>query len=234
MTLEVFRYDLIKKIGADNFKKVRSAKIGIAGAGGLGSNCAVNLVRVGFEKLTIVDFDRVDAANLDRQFYFLDQVGMDKVEALEKELRNCFAFTRRQAAADLGDILSPRSMLALENALDDADTDVRIQSVRSLVKLHAGSGLSKALKNECRRVREIAAQGLGDLVKEWGPMSVFPLLLPGLEERDSLVRKAVTDAIAKCGPENVEILIRAMDNPNLNVCINAMDAIGKIKDMFFV
>jgi sulfur carrier protein ThiS adenylyltransferase len=48
MTLEAFHDNLIKKIGGDNFKKVRSARIGIAGAGGLGSNCAANLVRVGF------------------------------------------------------------------------------------------------------------------------------------------------------------------------------------------
>ena len=86
MTLEIFYGNLIKKMGGDNFKKIRSARIGIAGAGGLGSNCAANLVRVGFEKLTIVDFDCVDAANLDRQFYFLDQVGMYKVEALKINL----------------------------------------------------------------------------------------------------------------------------------------------------
>ena len=86
MSLKVFRDNLINKMGRDSFKKVRSARIGIAGAGGLGSNCAVNLVRVGFEKLTIVDFDRIDAGNLDRQFYFLDQVGMDKIEALKINL----------------------------------------------------------------------------------------------------------------------------------------------------
>ncbi|MDO8536254.1 MAG: sulfur carrier protein ThiS adenylyltransferase ThiF [Candidatus Omnitrophota bacterium] len=87
MTIEAFRADLIKKMGEDNFNKVRSVRIGIAGAGGLGSNCALNLVRVGFEKFTIADFDCVDASNLDRQFYFLDQVGMYKVEALKTNLR---------------------------------------------------------------------------------------------------------------------------------------------------
>ena len=84
--IEAFRADLIKKMGEKNFNKVRSARVGIAGAGGLGSNCALNLVRVGFEKLTVADFDRVDASNLDRQFYFLDQVGTYKVEALKTNL----------------------------------------------------------------------------------------------------------------------------------------------------
>jgi len=65
---------------------VQSAKVGFAGAGGLGSNCALNLVRVGFKGLTIVDFDVVAPSNLDRQFYFLDQVGMKKTEALKINL----------------------------------------------------------------------------------------------------------------------------------------------------
>lgn len=86
MTIEAFEANIIKKIGAENFRKLQKARIGIAGAGGLGSNCAWNLVRVGFKKFTIVDFDVVDPANLDRQFYFLDQVGLDKVDALKNNL----------------------------------------------------------------------------------------------------------------------------------------------------
>lgn len=78
--------DLIKKLGKENLNKVQSMHIGIAGAGGLGSNCAMNLVRAGFNKFTIVDFDEVAASNLDRQFYFLDQVGIKKTEALKANL----------------------------------------------------------------------------------------------------------------------------------------------------
>ena len=62
-------------------------KIGIAGIGGIGSNVAVNLVRSGIEALRIVDFDRVESSNLNRQFYFHDQVGRRKVEALAENLR---------------------------------------------------------------------------------------------------------------------------------------------------
>lgn len=81
-----FEANLANKLGAENLKKVESARIGIAGAGGLGSNCALFLVRSGFRKLTIVDFDTVDPSNLDRQFYFQDQVGMRKVDALKANL----------------------------------------------------------------------------------------------------------------------------------------------------
>jgi sulfur carrier protein ThiS adenylyltransferase len=57
-------------------------KIGIAGVGGIGSNVALNLVRSGVDRLMIIDFDRVESSNLNRQFYFADQIGMLKVEAL--------------------------------------------------------------------------------------------------------------------------------------------------------
>lgn len=61
--------------------------IGIAGVGGIGSNVALNLVRSGVQSLKIVDFDRVDPSNLNRQFYFLDQVGFLKVDMLAVNLR---------------------------------------------------------------------------------------------------------------------------------------------------
>lgn len=61
-------------------------KIGIAGVGGIGSNVALNLVRSGVMQLKLVDFDRVEASNLNRQFYFADQIGLFKVEALKINL----------------------------------------------------------------------------------------------------------------------------------------------------
>lgn len=77
---------LIEKLDADNFRKIQDAKVAIAGSGGLGSNCALNLVRSGFSQLTLIDFDIVEASNLDRQFYFFDQIGMKKVDALKTNL----------------------------------------------------------------------------------------------------------------------------------------------------
>ena len=73
-------------LGPDNLKKIQQVTVGIAGAGGLGSNCAVNLVRSGFRKFVIVDFDKIEYSNLNRQFYFYHQVGRSKVEALQENL----------------------------------------------------------------------------------------------------------------------------------------------------
>ena len=65
---------------------LESARIGIAGAGGLGSNCAMHLVRAGVRRLTVADFDVVNESNLNRQFFFRDQLGAKKVEALKANL----------------------------------------------------------------------------------------------------------------------------------------------------
>ncbi|NOZ35320.1 MAG: sulfur carrier protein ThiS adenylyltransferase ThiF [Chlorobi bacterium] len=60
--------------------------VGIAGAGGLGSNCAVALARSGIGKLIIADFDVVSESNLNRQYYFYDQIGQIKVNALKDNI----------------------------------------------------------------------------------------------------------------------------------------------------
>ena len=68
-------------------KKILQTKIiGIAGCGGLGSNCAVALARVGVGKLIIADFDIVEKSNLNRQYYFFYQIGGKKVIALKDNI----------------------------------------------------------------------------------------------------------------------------------------------------
>jgi sulfur carrier protein ThiS adenylyltransferase len=72
------------------FEQIKSAlkkfTVGIAGCGGLGSNCAVSLARVGVGKLIICDFDVVSESNLNRQYYFYDQIGMKKAPTLKENI----------------------------------------------------------------------------------------------------------------------------------------------------
>jgi len=70
----------------DRFDILKRTRVGIAGAGGLGSNCAIALARIGIGELVIVDFDTVEESNLNRQYYFTGQVGMKKVEALKENI----------------------------------------------------------------------------------------------------------------------------------------------------
>lgn len=66
--------------------KFSSATVAICGLGGLGSNIAVSLARAGVGKLILIDFDRVDLSNLNRQQYFVSQISMYKTEALRANL----------------------------------------------------------------------------------------------------------------------------------------------------
>ncbi len=67
----------------DHLSKFR---VGIAGAGGLGSNCAVALARSGIGTLVIADHDIIEKNNLNRQFYFINQIGSLKTVALKENI----------------------------------------------------------------------------------------------------------------------------------------------------
>ena len=77
--------------------KLKAATIGIAGLGGLGSAIAVALARVGVGKLIVADFDVVEPSNLNRQQYFVDQIGMLKTEALVSNLRKINPYVHVEA-----------------------------------------------------------------------------------------------------------------------------------------
>lgn len=67
--------------------RVKTTRVGIAGVGGLGSQVAIALARTGFGGLVLADFDVVEPSNLNRQQYFMDQLGLPKVDALAATLR---------------------------------------------------------------------------------------------------------------------------------------------------
>lgn len=77
-----------------SYKKLSKVTVGIAGAGGLGSNVAHLLVRAGVGRLIIDDPDEIELSNLGRQLYFTDQVGKMKVEALKENLKNINPFVK--------------------------------------------------------------------------------------------------------------------------------------------
>ena len=84
--MNVLEQGLLKYLKPEQLAAIQSKKIGIGGAGGLGSNCAMMLVRTGFKRLEIIDQDVIDASNLNRQQYFANEVGLPKVEVTRKRL----------------------------------------------------------------------------------------------------------------------------------------------------
>jgi sulfur carrier protein ThiS adenylyltransferase len=72
----------------DQIKSILKTKtVGIAGCGGLGSNCAVALARIGTGTLVITDFDVISESNLNRQYFFYDQIGLPKAPVLKENIK---------------------------------------------------------------------------------------------------------------------------------------------------
>jgi len=61
---------------------MKRSTVGIAGLGGLGSNVAIALARMGIGMLVLADFDVVEPSNLNRQQYSMEHLGMLKTEAM--------------------------------------------------------------------------------------------------------------------------------------------------------
>lgn len=77
-----FERALSKFYGTEELEALQQAVVGIFGAGGLGSNCAVSLARSGVTHFIVADFDVVELGNLNRQYFFPHHVGQYKVDAL--------------------------------------------------------------------------------------------------------------------------------------------------------
>lgn len=81
-------YDALSKgLTASQKKKLLNAHVAITGLGGIGSNTAVWLTRIGIGHLYLYDFDKVELSNLNRQYYFLTDIGRYKTEALTNHLQ---------------------------------------------------------------------------------------------------------------------------------------------------
>jgi sulfur carrier protein ThiS adenylyltransferase len=138
-------------------------RVGIAGAGGLGSNCAVALARSGVGTLVISDFDIIEENNLSRQYYFINQIGMMKTIALKESLARInpdvfvIIHQKKLDKENIPVIFSGCDVIV--EAFDKADMkEMLIETVqKSLpgIPLVVGSGMAGWGMNETIRYRKI-------------------------------------------------------------------------------
>jgi len=162
---------------------LESVRVGIAGAGGLGSNCAMHLVRSGVKHITIADFDVVNESNLNRQFFFRDQIGQKKVEAVKANLLRIEPDADIRAVDMRLDVSSAREVFAdcgiVVEAFDAVDAKVMLVSAfaSSGKKLVTASGLAGWGRSNAMRVRKmgnIVAIGDGETSVGDGAAPVSP------------------------------------------------------------
>ena len=141
------------------------AVVAICGLGGLGSNIAVSLVRAGVGRLILIDFDKVDMTNLNRQQYKADQIGMDKTEALSANLREINPYVSL-TAHDL--------RLTAENAALLANTVLERLPSAYLVAASGMAGIASANDIKTRRISGrfyLCGDGVSDSAEKPGLLS---------------------------------------------------------------
>ena len=162
---------------------LESVRVGIAGAGGLGSNCAMHLVRSGVKHITFADFDVVNESNLNRQFFFRDQLGQKKVVALKDNLLRIEPDADIRAVDIRLDASSAREVFAdcgiVVEAFDAVDAKVMLVSAfaSSGKKLVTASGLAGWGRSNAMKVRKmgnIVAIGDGETSVGDGAAPVSP------------------------------------------------------------
>lgn len=162
-TKEEMRAALEQRHGKALQSRFSAATVAVCGLGGLGSHLAVALARAGVGRLVLIDFDRVEVANLHRQQYKAAQVGRYKTEALAENLREISPYlalkiyteriTEQNAAALLGeaDIIC--------ETLDNAETKAMLTGCvletmpdKTLVAASGMAGLGPANAIRTRRI----------------------------------------------------------------------------------
>jgi sulfur carrier protein ThiS adenylyltransferase len=125
-------------------------RVGIAGAGGLGSNCAVALARSGVGTLVVADFDIIEEPNLNRQYYFINQIGMLKTEALKDNIEqinpavSVIDYHKRLDRINIPEIFSGCNIIV--EAFDNADMkEMLIETIQTKmpgIPIVVGSGMA--------------------------------------------------------------------------------------------
>ncbi len=161
----MFNFDEVSRsfYSPEQLSHIKNSRIGIAGAGGLGSNCALMLARSGFEKFVIADFDLVEPSNLNRQVYFPQHVGKLKAQCLREIIQSLNPKAEIQAHAHKLDAQSCRHIFAdcqvVVEAFDRAEAKAMIvgeflNSSKLLVSASGLGGYGDSDRIVTRKVKE--------------------------------------------------------------------------------
>ena len=156
--------DLFKRNVKGISEKLKKAKVCILGLGGLGSNVAVLLARAGIGYLKLVDFDIVEASNLNRQQYRISHIGMKKTEAIRtiiKEINPFVEIETLDIKVDRENILSiVGNVEIVVEAFDVAETkamaieELLINGDKILVSASGMAGIGSANEIITRKIRD--------------------------------------------------------------------------------
>ena len=150
-------------LGTEAMARLRGARVAIFGLGGVGGYVLEALARAGVGHLHLIDFDRVEPSNLNRQQYAAAQVGLPKAEALRANLAainpfcDVVAETARITSENLAALLADDDVVC--EAFDRAEAKAMLVSgvletfpEKPVVAASGMSGLASANAITTRRV----------------------------------------------------------------------------------
>ena len=156
--------DLLKRNVKGISEKLKKAKVCILGLGGLGSNVATLLARSGIGYLKLVDFDIVEASNLNRQQYRISHIGMKKTEAIKtiiKEINPFVEIDTLDIKVDRENILSVvEDIEIVVEAFDKAETkamaieELLTNKNKIVISASGMAGLGSANEVITRKIKE--------------------------------------------------------------------------------
>ena len=156
--------DLLKRNVKGISEKFKKAKVCILGLGGLGSNVATLLARSGIGYLKLVDFDIVEASNLNRQQYRISHIGIKKTEAIKtiiKEINPFVEIDTLDIKVDRENILSVvEDIEIVVEAFDRAETkamaieELLTNKNKIVISASGMAGLGSANEVITRKIKE--------------------------------------------------------------------------------
>lgn len=176
---------LKERHGKELQKKFASAAVAVCGLGGLGSHIAFALARAGIGRLILIDFDRVDISNLNRQQYKADQIGLNKTEALKENLKEAAPYVEiktyceKLTEKNIPQLLNEADIIC--EAFDDPEykallTDMVLSLMKEkyLVSASGMAGLGSGNAICTRKVTEhfyLCGDGVSEVSEEMGLFS---------------------------------------------------------------
>lgn len=129
--------------------KIKDRTIGIMGLGGLGSVVAIALARIGVGSVLLADYDVVEPSNLNRQQYFIDQVGMKKTSAMRQNLARINPYVKVET---------------FDDELTESNIPLVFQGVDVLVECFDGARMkATALRTALRELPDVGYVGASGL-----------------------------------------------------------------------
>lgn len=144
-------------------EKVKKARVAIAGLGGLGSHVAISLARTGVGHLHLIDFDKVEPSNLNRQEYRISHLGRYKTEALKEQIEDINPYitvsitTKKITEDNIGQIFKDETLVC--EAFDKPECKAMLVNYilekRKDIKIVSGSGMAGYASSNIIKTRKI-------------------------------------------------------------------------------